>query len=181
MVAWLGAGDTSGFSCAWTAKCYFNLELSSGVAHQLWESLPVHKLSSPRQLWPNSPGGHYRSTRVGFAAVSGRLRPSPAVSSRLRPSPAVSSLKGASGFPLIIVNRPFVNCKLDSSHLASKSDPLVFHWQSIGNWQLAAWLLGWGPETGGWGLETIGWRRVAGDRWIRFGSQLIRIQLIIDT
>ena len=110
--------------------------------------------------------------------VWGRLQPSPAVSGRLRPSPAVSSLKGASGFPLTIVNWPFVNCKLsiefesivncqlDSSQLGSKSDPLVFHWQSIGNplatgnWQLAAWLLGWGLETGGWGL-------VAGGSWAR--------------
>ena len=137
------------------------------MAQQPWGSLPVHK------------GG-----------VCSRLQPSPAVSGRLQPSPAVSSLKGASGFPLTIVNWPFVNCQLsigfesivncylDWSQLGSKSDPLVFHWQSIGNplasqWQLAigtwqlqlaAWLPGWGLETGGWGL-------VAGDWWLEACGQ----------
>ena len=87
---------------------------------------------------------------------SGRLRPSPAVSGRLQPSPAVSGLKDATSFPLKIVNWPFANCQWDSNQLASKSDPLGFHWQSFGNWQLAAWLPGWGLETGGWGLAPRG-------------------------
>ena len=58
--------------------------------------------------------------------------------------------------PLKIVNGPVVDCQLGSSQVASKSDALVCHWQSIGDWQLAAYLLGWGLETGGWGLVAGG-------------------------
>ena len=43
------------------------------------------------------------------------FRPSPAVSGRLQPSPAFSSCKAATGFPLLLVNRPLDNGELDSS------------------------------------------------------------------
>ena len=89
-------------------------------------------------------------------AVSGRLQPSPAVSGRLQPSPAVSSLKGASGSPLKIVNCPFANCQLDSNQVASKSDPVVFHWQSISTWQVRSCLVAW-LEIGDWGLVVEAW------------------------
>ena len=107
--------------------------------------------------------------------VSGRLRPFPAVSGRLQPSPAVSSLKGASGFPLKIVNWPLINGELDSNQLASKSDPLVFHWQTISN---SLEVGGWELVAGDWLLEPHGWWKwaslawlVAGDWWLEARGQ----------
>ena len=102
-----------------------------------------------------------------FPAVSGRLQPSPAVSSRLRPSPAVSGLKGASGFPLKIVNWPLVNGKLDSNQLASKSDPLVFHRQTISNSLEAG---GWELVAGDWLLGLHSWWKWVSPAWLVAGD-----------
>ena len=127
-VAWVGAGWLKlGLAGAGPGAGWFGLGLAGSGA-------------GPGAAWG-----------VGSAAVTGCLQPSPAVSGCLRPSPAVSVLEDATLFPLKIVNcpfcqwstgfessSPFVNCQLDSSQVASKSDPLVFHWQSIGTWQLAA-------------------------------------------
>ena len=42
-------------------------------------------------------------------------------------------------------------------------------WQSIGHWQLAAWLLVWGLEIGSWGLVAVGsWAKA----WLAGGLRL---------